>query len=84
MGPRILTGDAALRREARLQQREDRLSAKNADLKAEVVRLREVLEDIAWRILMPQTLAQEAEQFEDILKIINIALRPKLEPSDET
>ena len=32
-----------MRREERLQQREDRLSTKNADLKAEVGRLREAL-----------------------------------------
>ena len=81
MPPRILTGDAALRREARLQQREDRLYTKNADLKAEVLRFSEALDDISHRILMPQTPAQEAEQFEDILKIINVALFPK--PEDE-
>ena len=40
---RILTGAAALRREDRLQQREDRLSTKNADLKAEIERLRGAL-----------------------------------------
>ena len=40
---RILTGAAAMRREGRLQQREDRLSTKNADLKAEVERLRKEL-----------------------------------------
>lgn len=45
MPPKILTGDAALRREARLQQREDRLSTKNADLKAEVFRLRKLVEE---------------------------------------
>jgi len=81
MPPRILTGDAALRREARLQQREDRLSTKTADLKAEVLRLREALINISCRILMPQTPAQEAKQFEDILEIINVACWP--EPEDE-
>ena len=43
---RILTGAAALRREDRLQQREDRLSIKNSDLKAEVERLRKELIDV--------------------------------------
>lgn len=43
---RILTGAAALRREDRLQKREDRLSIKNADLKAEVERLRKELIDV--------------------------------------
>jgi hypothetical protein len=42
---RILTGAAALRREDRLQQREDRLSTKNADLKAEIERLRALVEE---------------------------------------
>ena len=51
---RVLTGDAALRREERLQKREDRLTDKTSDLRAQITsltaeneRLREALTTIA-------------------------------------
>ena len=40
-----------MRREERLQQREDRLSTKNADLKAEVGRLREALKTVTVNLI---------------------------------
>ena len=36
---RVLTGDAALRREERLQKREDRLTDKTSDLRAQIASL---------------------------------------------
>ena len=46
-------------------------------LQAEIERLREALSDITHRILMDQTVAQQCEQDEDVLKIVRKALYPR-------
>lgn len=46
-------------------------------LQAEIERLRDALSDITHRILMDQTVAQQCEQDEDVLKIVRKALYPR-------
>jgi hypothetical protein len=81
---KMLTGDAALRREARLQQREDRLSIKNADLKAEIERLREALETIQNAHVPDQPASRDIDPAEyirghhtSLRRIARAALQPK-------
>jgi hypothetical protein len=75
---RVLTGDAALRREERLQQREDRLSTKNADLKAEIERLDEALTDMVSLFSADDMLTYKSPlPVGHALKAARAALQPK-------
>ena len=84
---RTLTGAAALRREDRLQQREDRLTDKVSDLRAQIAtlteenkRFRDLLQHIRDRILEPPyTEARMATQDVDIVRWIEANLNPKPE-----
>lgn len=83
---RVLTGDAALRREERLQQREDRLSTKNADLKAEIERLRHHLENMIEIAVeyMPEnrpSIPHDYEPYDQYLADI-AAARAELQPKE--
>lgn len=52
-------------------------------LQAEIERLRDALSDIAHRILMDQTVAQQCEQDADVLKIVRKALYPRAKVEEE-